>query len=122
MVDDFHDYRKKYKSQIKDAVHFIRKNYVTKIKLKQISKSAALSMFHFSRIFKTVTRMTPFEYVTRRRIARAKELLLMTDVPITEISFDIGFESMTTFSNLFKKRVGMSPSEFRKRYKKRRKI
>ena len=108
-------FRKKYQRQVRDAITYIKENLAEKMRLKEIAKYAALSQFHFNRIFKRFMNKTPFEYVTERRIRRAKSLLQETSLNVTEISLQVGFESVQSFSNLFKKKVGLSPSKYRKK-------
>ena len=82
--------------------------------LKQISGEAWLSPHHFLRLFKQVYKETPHQYLTRRRIERARRLLLQTEMPVTDICYAVGFESLGSFSWLFRKRVGLSPDQYRK--------
>jgi len=71
---------------------------------------------HFSRQFRAVFGETPHRYLQRRRVERAMELLRETDRPVTEICFDVGFNSLGTFSRTFSEVVGESPSAYRKRF------
>jgi AraC-like DNA-binding protein len=79
----------------------------------QIAQQAFLSTHHFLRMFKLVFQETPHQYLTRRRIDRARQLLLQSDVSVTQICFALGFESLGSFSTLFRSRVGLSPEQFR---------
>ena len=74
-----------------------------------------MSPFHFIRLFRRVYKQTPHQYLIRQRIAKAKELLRTTDLPITEICMAVGFESLGSFSTLFRKVAGISPSAYRDR-------
>jgi AraC family transcriptional regulator len=82
--------------------------------LKTVARLANLSPFHFHRTFCAVFGETPHAYRTRRRLDRAARLLKETDLPVTEVCFDAGFESLGSFSTLFRKKYGVSPSEFRR--------
>jgi len=66
-------------------------------------------------MFKKYTGVSPAQYHLQLRIIRAKELLVSTDKNISEIGIQLGFQNVYHFSMLFKKKTGMSPSEFRKR-------
>lgn len=79
----------------------------------QIAAAAWLSPYHFLRLFKQVFRETPHQYIIRRRLERARHLLIQTDAPITTICFSLGFESLGSFSWLFRQRLGLSPQAFR---------
>ena len=81
--------------------------------LGSIAKLAHLSPFHFHRAFSAVFGETPHEFRTRRRLEKAARLLRETDFPVTMVCLDTGFESIPSFSNLFRKRYGKSPREFR---------
>jgi AraC-like DNA-binding protein len=83
--------------------------------LKNIARLAHLSPFHFHRSFCAVFGETPHAYRTRRRLERASRLLKETDSPVTEVCLDTGFESVGSFSTLFRRRYGVSPTEFRRK-------
>ena len=79
----------------------------------QIAQEAWFSPFHFLRQFKEAFGETPHQYLTRRRLERAQHLLKTTEISVTEICFAVGFESLSSFSGLFRQRVGVSPQRFR---------
>jgi AraC-like DNA-binding protein len=81
-----------------------------------LARLAHYSPAHFSRQFRAVFGETPHRYLQRRRVERAMELLRETDRPVTEICFDIGFNSLGTFSRTFGEVVGKSPSDYRRRF------
>jgi AraC family transcriptional regulator len=83
------------------------------ITLKQIATAAALSPNHLMRVFAQVYRQTPHEFLTARRIAEAKKLLISTPMSVTEICFAVGFQSLGSFSSLFHRQMGKSPTDFR---------
>ena len=82
--------------------------------LKSIARLAHLSPFHFHRAFCAVFGETPHAYRTRRRLERASRLLKETDAPVTDVCLDTGFESVGSFSTMFRRRYGASPKEFRR--------
>lgn len=84
--------------------------------LAQIANAACYAPHHFHRLFKREVGMTPHQYVTFRRLQEARKLLIETDQSITEICFAVGFESLGSFSSLFRRYTGHSPSRFRRRY------
>jgi transcriptional regulator GlxA family with amidase domain len=83
--------------------------------LADLSVEADLSAWHFLRAFRQAFGETPHSYLTRLRLQRAKDLLTISARPVTEICFDVGFTSLGSFSTLFRRQVGLSPAEFRRR-------
>jgi AraC-like DNA-binding protein len=95
--------------RIVQAKLYIDEHFAKKIDLDNIADEAHFSKFHFIRLFKKIYGKTPHNYLTQVRIDHAKTLLLKKD-SVTDVSFAIGFESVTSFTGLFKKLVGISPS------------
>ena len=81
-----------------------------------LARVAHVSPAHFSRQFRATFGETPHRYLQRRRVERAMELLRETALPVTEICFDVGFNSLGTFSRTFRQVVGESPSSYRARF------
>jgi AraC-like DNA-binding protein len=92
----------------------MRHAYDRPISLPNISAHANLSPYHFLRLHKLAYGETPHEFVTRLRLERAKTLLARGDRSVTEACFEVGFSSLGSFSALFRGRVGLSPSEYRR--------
>lgn len=84
--------------------------------LATIARAACYAPHHFHRLFKKEVGMTPHQYVTFRRIQVARRMLIETDESVTNICFAVGFESLGSFSSLFNRYTGHSPSRFRRRY------
>jgi len=84
------------------------------INLEGISGHACFSRFHFHRLFCRVYRKTPHQYLTRKRLLKAQELL-QKEHSVSDVCFEVGFESLGSFSMLFKKETGMAPQYFRNR-------
>ena len=91
---------------------FIDDNFSEPIDLEEISKKAFLSRFHFHRLFTRIYRKTPHQYLTRKRIEKAKDLLA-ENKPVTDVCNEVGFESIGSFSILFKKEIGFAPQYYR---------
>ncbi|SRX76530.1 helix-turn-helix domain-containing protein [Aequorivita antarctica] len=109
------DYPKIYLyKRIVQAKLFIDKNYFDKIDLDNISDESYFSKYHFIRLFKTTYGKTPHKYLTIVRIEKAK-LLLKKRNTVIETCFAVGFESSSSFTGLFKRIVGLTPSEFQKK-------
>ena len=81
-----------------------------------LAKAAALSPYHFIRLFREVYGSTPHQFLTELRIERARALLRDTDLSVTDICMEVGFSSLGSFSDLFRRRVGHSPSRYRRRW------
>lgn len=105
--------------RIVHAKLFIDNQYGEDIDLNNIADEAYFSKFHFIRTFKKVYGKTPHSYLKEVRINAAKELL-KKNISITEVCFQVGFGSTTSFAGLFKKLVGLSPSAFQLQQQKRK--
>ncbi|MFD2936594.1 helix-turn-helix transcriptional regulator [Spirosoma flavum] len=93
---------------------FIDNHFDNTICIDDMAVEACFSKFHFIRLFTNVYGLTPHQYLTMVRIDKAKKLL-HTDKPIKEVCFSVGFSSTSSFTGLFKKITGSTPSEFRGR-------
>ena len=92
---------------------FIDLYFQEPIDLDRLSREACLSRYHFHRLFTRIYRKTPHQYLTQKRIEQAR-LWLAGDIwTITEICNHIGFESIGSFSVLFKKEIGHAPRDYR---------
>ena len=97
------------------ARQFIDDSYYQPLDLAEISKQACLSRYHFLRLFRDTFETTPHQYLIQRRIEKAKELLRARSLSVTDVCFEVGFESLGSFSSLFRKCVGRAPSSYRQR-------
>jgi len=100
------------------ARDFIDRHYAKPLTIDRLSSLAGLSPFHFIRAFRDAFGQTPHQYLRDRRIERAKELLVTTPLPVTEICDQIGFQSLGSFSSLFRRVAKETPAEFRARRRK----
>lgn len=98
--------------KIDSVIGFIEENYNKNISLEYMAKFACSSKYHFSREFKNVTGYSPYEYLIKYRINKAKSLLETTGNSIKEISRDVGFESTSNFIHTFKKLEGLTPLQY----------
>ncbi len=97
--------------RIVQAKLFIDSHYADNIDLDNISDEAYFSKFHFIRLFKKIYGRTPYQYLTFVRIEKATQLL-KTGEAVSAVCYAVGFESLSSFGNLFKRIVGQSPSAF----------
>jgi AraC-like DNA-binding protein len=95
------------------ARDYIHANLNRPLNLEEIAGVAHLSPYHFLRTYKQIFGQTPHKYLTQQRLERARFLLSQTRQSITDICFEIGFESLGSFSTLFQRRVGLSPRRYR---------
>jgi AraC family transcriptional regulator len=100
--------------QLRTAIDYIHDHIGGSLELGAISRAAGLSQFHFARLFKAATGLTPFQFVTRTRMKRAKELLGQTRLPVFEIADRVGYQKPSHFSARFRSVWGCSPDAFRK--------
>jgi AraC-like DNA-binding protein len=97
------------------AKQFIGENLAGKLSLGLVAKSVNAGRFYFSRIFKKATGLNFTEYVVRLRIERSKNLLLNPNLHVSEVAYEVGFQSLTHFNRVFKKISGRTPTSYRTR-------
>jgi AraC-like DNA-binding protein len=98
---------------IKKAKEYIREHQAEKISLGNVAKAVNMSAFYFCKMFKKAAGINFTDYLTRVRIERAQNLLLNPNLRISEIGFEVGFQSLTHFNRVFKKIAGQSPTDYR---------
>ena len=86
------------------------------IDLAAMARAAYFSKFHFLRLFRQAYGETPARYLSRLRLERARRLLETTDRSVTEICFEVGYESLASFSHSFRQYAGTSPQRYRRRW------
>lgn len=101
--------------RIKRIIEYIQVNYSLPIRLEDLAALVSFSESYFCRFFKGFTGKSPLEYLNQVRAQRAACLLKDTDKKITEISLDVGFNTLSYFIGVFKAHFGYTPSEYRKR-------
>src|SRR3984893_12666321 len=100
--------------QLRAAIDYIHDHIGEFLELGSISRAAGLSEFHFARLFKAATGVTPFQFVTLTRMERTKELLRKTRLSIFEIAERVGYQKPSHFSARFRTVSGCSPDAYRK--------
>jgi AraC-like DNA-binding protein len=101
------------------ARDFIDHCYDHPLNLDQISEKACFSRYHFLRLFRQAFNKTPHQYLIERRIEKAKELLSSDTLRVTDVCFEVGFQSLGSFSSLFHKYVGHAPVTYREKARQR---
>ena len=95
------------------AKEFINEHQTEELSLGQVAKAVNTSTFYFCKMFKKVTGINFTDYLSRVRIEKSKNLLLNPNLRVSEIAFEVGFQSLTHFNRVFKKIAGQSPSQYR---------
>jgi len=100
--------------RLRRAVDFVEGSLAEPLDLEAMARAACLSPFHFHRRFSESFGETPHQFVRRRRLETARDLLLRTDLPVTVVCHRSGFESLGSFSALFRRRFGAPPLRYRR--------
>ena len=110
------DFSGKTIARVIESIRFeMRQKMDEEINLKALAQKHNVSYSFFRKMFKKYTGVSPGQYHLQLRLTRAKELLVSTDKSIKEISYELGFQTIFYFSNMFKKKEGVTPSSFRNR-------
>ena len=99
---------------IEESIHYIRQNYQESLNLNKLAEIANLSPYYYAHCFKEETGYSPMEYVTNTRLEQAKIKLIRTLKTVDEIADEVGYSSSSSFINMFVKKVGRSPKQYRK--------
>ena len=99
---------------VKNMTGFIQKNYRKKISLAEIASSGAVGQSKCCRLFARYFSQSPNEYLNHYRLSKSLDLLHNTDMSVTEIALSVGFGGASYFAETFRKRMGISPTEFRR--------
>ena len=100
------------------ALNYIQYNYFNEITVASIADMLAINRSYFFRIFKAETGLSPIEYLNNYRIMKAKQLLLESTMPVSQVALATGFTTPSAFYRMFNIKFGMSPSQYRKEYAK----
>ena len=92
---------------------YIDENFSSPVDLKNVSGEACFSKFHFIRLFREIYGVTPHQYLTLVRVDRAARLL-ESGASVKEACFKVGFDSVGSFSGLFKRRIGVTPAAYQR--------
>jgi AraC-like DNA-binding protein/ligand-binding sensor protein len=100
---------------IRRAKEFIEAHQGEELRLTSVARAVNTSPFYFCKMFKKATGLNFTDYVSRLRIERAKNLLLNRNLRVSEIAYEVGFQSLTHFNRVFKKVLGIPPTRYRSR-------
>ncbi|RSM47482.1 AraC family transcriptional regulator [Actinoplanes sp. ATCC 53533] len=99
---------------VERAIDTMRIDMSQQLTVDDMARAAMFSKFHFTRVFQRVTGVSPGRFLSAMRLQAAKRLLVTTSLNVTDISMQVGYNSVGTFSTRFSKSVGLSPTEFRR--------
>jgi AraC-like DNA-binding protein len=102
--------------QLRRARDHADRHFAEPLNLEELASMAALSKYHFHRLFTATYGRTPAVHLTQRRIERAQDLLRSTNLSVTEVCFAVGYSSLGSFSSRFTQIVGETPTAFQYRY------
>ena len=100
------------------ALTYLKENYQYSVSMQDVASACGMNYYHFSRFFKSVTNKSFNSYLLDLRLELAQQKLLQDDSPVSDIAMDCGFEYVSYFIQRFKKKTGLTPKEYRQKYKK----
>lgn len=104
--------------RIQKILSYIRKNIYKTIDIDSLAAISCLSKDHFIRLFKKEVNNTPLQYINQKKIEKAQLILITDSMPVKNISYLLAYEDHSYFNRLFKKLTGVTPQQYRDRYKK----
>lgn len=99
--------------QLHQVEDYISERLADEISVDSLASLVELSPFHFSRVFKQTTGLSPLQFVTRERITRAQQMMRETDRSLIEIALEVGYTSPSAFAQALRRVVGVTPTQFR---------
>ena len=115
-----HDQRQRYGAEpeldprrLARVIDYIESHFAEPLALAELAEQACLSEYHFCRLFKKATGLSPHRYVTERRIRDAQVRLIRGRSSMIEVALEAGFGSQSNFNRLFRRHTGMTPRQFR---------
>jgi AraC-like DNA-binding protein len=101
------------------AAAYIRSHYSKPVSIAELARESGVERRRFAYLFNKYTGMSPVSYLAECRIRRSKELLRMEDCPISQVAEQVGYTDSFYFSRFFKKQTGLSPSDYRSRFRRK---
>jgi AraC family transcriptional regulator len=99
--------------QLRKVEDYVHERFAEDISVEALAELVDLSPFHFSRVFKHATGMSPLQFVTRERITHAQQLIRETRRSLIDIGLEVGYTSPSYFTKVFRRVTGVTPTEFR---------
>lgn len=101
--------------KLKQIIAWMEEHLTEEIDLEQLAAQAGLSKYHFHRLFKAATEVSPWQYHTNLRMNEARRLLRESEESIVTVALEVGYANPSHFARLFRRETGLSPSEYRRR-------
>ncbi len=101
--------------RLQRVFNYIRENLNREVSVAQLASTVGMSQYYFSKLFKTSTGTTPHQYVMRQRVERAQELLGDRRLALANVATQVGFETQSHFTSVFRHIVGITPKRYRER-------
>ncbi len=111
LAPETHQYEKD--NPVENAIRYIRSHVAENISLESLANEANLSVYYFAHIFKEQTGFSPIEFVINTRLDQAKILLAQTSRSVEEIAWEVGYSSASSLTNIFTRRLAVSPGQYR---------
>jgi AraC-like DNA-binding protein len=102
---------------VRNAKAFIHDHLAENLSLEAVANAVNVSLFHFCKLFKKATGLTFTDFVNHARVEKARRMLMRPSCRITEVAYDVGFQSLSHFNRSFRRITSESPTEFRSRLK-----
>jgi AraC family transcriptional regulator len=100
-------------TRIQRVISYIEDDLARDVSLDELAGVAAMSPFHFSRVFKQTTGASPYKFIIARRMERAKEMLKSSPAAVASIAMELGYSDVSRFTELFKRHIGTTPGAYR---------
>src|ERR1019366_7297229 len=99
--------------RLQQVFNYVRENMAADLSVADMAQVVGMSQYYFSKLFKTSTGTTPHQYVMRQRVERAQELLRQSQTPLLSIATQVGFETQSHFTSVFRRLLGITPKRYR---------
>jgi len=106
-----------HQNVLEESIAFLGQHFQQDISVEQLARNCHLSKYYYIKMFKAYTGQTPYEYLIDIRLQRAQSLLLQTELPVEAVAVQTGFSESKNFIACFKKKLGITPLQFRKQNK-----
>ena len=100
--------------RLKRVLEYMNGNLDKKIRLYALAETASMSLYHFARLFRQSMGLSPYQYLLKQRVERAKQLLRDGHLSVSEVGLSLGFDHPNNFARTFRRLTGWNPTQFRR--------